>query len=843
MKKENTSQPLNESTMTPDALAALEKAGFSRRNFLKGTGALIVSVSAVGLAKELGMSAGAAAAVAQQTDPRDLLDTWIAIAEDGHVTAYTGKVELGQGIYTAQTQIVAEELYVPFNRVTLIQGDTAYGPNREGTPDQGTTAGSQSHPTNFNPLSRNRSLLTAAATAREALLNLASQRLGVPVDQLTINDGVISVRTDPSQQVTYGALIGGQQFSLPMNPNAPLKDPSTWTIRGTSVPRVEVPAIVTAQFEYIYNVRVPGMVHGRVIRPAYVGGTLAGIVFSAPGKREINIELPVNGQTAVRALAANVHLVVRGNFVGVVADTQWEAIKAVESLKVTWNKPATPLPDQATIYDWLRTQPASHTRPVDSGNVDQVLAAARTAGRLIEATYLQAYNMHASMAASVGIADVKGEGPTGTATIWSGTQGVYNNLRAPVARIINIPAGNIRVIFKMGAGCYGLKGSDTAAFDAAILSQAVGKPVRVQLTRQDEMAWENYGYLYALDQRIAVDEAGNIIAWDSEGWRVNKGGRPSANSPGNVVTGELVGFPAPTVNPSDTIPNPPANAGNNGSNFVPSYVRGAGTNGISRYLGTVGIERVIIHTVASPFFTGPLRSPDRLQNTFAHESIIDEVAARVGADPVEYRLRHLNNVPVTEVISGERMKEVIRAAAQAANWDTRPSPKPGNPRTGVVTGRGIAGCLYEGNNGYCAVVAEVEVNQDTGEVVATRFFNSHDCGPITNPNGLMNQMEGGIYQGMSRALTEAVTWDSEKVTSIDWITYPVLTFGKVKTPEIVNVLIDRRDLGQKAMGAGETTITVVAAAIANAIYDATGARIRELPMTPARVLAALAARA
>jgi CO/xanthine dehydrogenase Mo-binding subunit len=256
----------------------------------------------------------------------------------------------------------------------------------------------------------------------------------------------------------------------------------------------------------------------------------------------------------------------------------------------------------------------------------------------------------------------------------------------------------------------------------------------------------------------------------------------------------------------------------------------------------VGIERVIIHTVASPFFTGPLRSPNRLQNTFVHESFIDEVAARVGADPVEYRLRHLNDVDVNQVISGERMKEVIRGAAQAANWDTRPSPKPGNSRTGVVTGRGIAACLYEGNNGYCAVVAEVEVDQDTGQVVATRFFNSHDAGPITNPNGLMNQMEGGIYQGMSRALTEAVTWDNEKVTSIDWITYPVLTFGS-RTPEIVNVLIDRRDLVQKAMGSGETTITCVAAAIANAIFDATGARVRELPLTPARVKAALDARA
>jgi CO/xanthine dehydrogenase Mo-binding subunit len=833
MKMRNTFQPINESTMTPDALAALDKAGLSRRSFLKGTGALIVSFSAAGLARKLGVDA---VAMAQQMDPRDKLDTWIAIAENGQVFSYTGKVELGQGILTAQMQIVAEELYVPFDRVTMIQGDTAYGPNGEGTPDQGTTAGSQSHPTNFSPLSRNRSLLTAAATAREALLGLAAGRLSVPVDQLSIRDGVIFVTSNPSQQATYAELIGGRQFSLPMNNNAPLKDPNTWTIRGTSVPRVEIPGIVTATHDYVFNVRVPGMVHGRVVRPPFVDGTV----------------VSVDNQSEVESLPGNVKVVRKGNFIGVVADTQWAAIKAVAALRVTWAKPANPLPDQATFYDWLRRQPSSHNRPVDtsvsadgmnSGLVDRTLAEAKAAGRLIEATYLQAYNMHASMGASVGVADVKGEGSTGTATIWSGTQGVYNNLRAPVARIINIPEANIRVIFKQGAGCYGLKGSDAAAFDAALLSQAVGKPVRVQLTRQDEMAWENYGPAYVHDQRIAIDEAGNIIAWDSEGWNLGKGGRPSGNNPGNVVTGELVGLNVGRVNPSTTIPNPPANVGGNGSNFIPSYVRGAGTNGTSRYLGKVGIERVIIHTIPSPFFTGPLRSPNRLENTFVHECIIDEVAAKVGADPVEYRLRHLNDVPVTAVVSGERLKECLRAVAEAANWDTRPSPKPGNPRTGVVTGRGIACCLYEGDNGYCAVVAEVEVDQDTGVVIATRFVNSHDCGPITNPNGVQNQMEGGIYQGMSRALAEEVTWDNEKVTSIDWITYPVQTFGRVPTPKIENVLIDRRDLGQKAMGAGETTITCVAAAIANAIFDATGARVRELPMTPARVKAVLDARA
>jgi CO/xanthine dehydrogenase Mo-binding subunit len=339
---------------------------------------------------------------------------------------------------------------------------------------------------------------------------------------------------------------------------------------------------------------------------------------------------------------------------------------------------------------------------------------------------------------------------------------------------------------------------------------------------------------------VGVDAQGNIIVWDHESWSMSKGGRPG-NNPGNLITGHLAGFPTPGFNLNTNTPQRPANFGN-GSNHVASYMAGCGVNSGcgpngARFLGTVKSERVLTHSMRSPFYTGPLRSPARLQNSFCHEQMIDEVAAAVGADPVEYRLRHLNDIPATEEVSGVRMKDCIRGAAQAANWDTRPSPKPGNPRTGVVTGRGIAACLYEGDNGYCAVVAEVEVDQDTGRVTPLRFWNSHDCGPITNPNGVENQMEGGLYQGMSRALAEEVTWDHEKVTSVDWVTYPVQTFGTTRTPEITNVLIDRH--GVEAMGAGETTITIVAAAIGNAIFDATGVRIRQLPYTPARVKAAL----
>jgi CO/xanthine dehydrogenase Mo-binding subunit len=810
MKIRNSSQLINQRTMTPDALAALEKAGFSRRSFLKGAGAMIVSFSVAGVADKLLGTGSAAAQVVNNAQ----LDSWVAIAADGSVTGYVGKVELGQGIRTVQTQLVAEYLEVAVNRVNLIQGDTDISPN------QGVTAGSNSHPTNFNP--GNGSLMSAVATARAALLDLAAKRFNVPVGNLVFSDGVISVPGDSSKRATIGELIGGKKFNLTVNVNAPLKDPRTWKVLGTPVGRLETPEVVTGRFEYAGTVRVPGMVHGRVVRPPFVGGTVGSI----------------DNQAQVESMPGNVKVVRRNDFIGVVADTQWAAQKAVEALKVTWKKPETPLPKQSEFYDWMLKQPNNRSLTVDSGDVDAKLAEAKAAGRYVEARYYHPYQMHASMGASVALADVRSD----RATVWCASQNVTVH-RGVVARLTGLPETSVRVVFKTGTGCYGINGADTIGFDAAILSHAVGKPVRVQLTRDDEMRWENYGPAYVIDQRVGLDAAGNIFVWDHESWTSTRGGRPAVNNPGNVITGHLAGFPTPRLNINNNPPTRPNNFGN-GSNHVPSYMTGNAVNSGPgplgyRYLGLIRSERVLVHTIASPFYTGPLRSPARLQNTWTHESFIDEVAAKVGRDPVEYRLRHLNDVSPQEEISGTRLKEVIIAAARAANWQTRPSPKPGNPRTGVVTGRGIAACLYEGDNGYCAVIAEVEVNQDTGEVTCLRFVNSHDCGPISNPDGVQNQMQGGIYQGMSRALAEEVTWNDYEITSIDWLTYPVLTFGR-RTPEIKNVLINRHDVD--AMGAGETTITCVAAAIGNAIFDATGARIRQLPLTPARVLAALQAR-
>jgi CO/xanthine dehydrogenase Mo-binding subunit len=379
----------------------------------------------------------------------------------------------------------------------------------------------------------------------------------------------------------------------------------------------------------------------------------------------------------------------------------------------------------------------------------------------------------------------------------------------------------------MGSGCYGLNGADTVSYDAALLSQAVGRPVRVQLSRQDEMAWENYGYAYVIDQRLGLDERGRILAWDYEGWFPALGSRPRTDTPGNVVTGFLAGFePAAVTEPS---PATDPESYENGSNAAPSYVAGC-VSGRCGGTGTIRSERVLTHTSRSMFFTGPLRSPSRLQNTFAHESILDEAAAHAGVDPLAYRLEHL---------SDPRLIEVLNAVARKAGWDARPSPKPGLSKTGIASGRGIACVLYEGDNGYCALAAHVEVDQDTGAILVKRLVAGVDVGPISNPDGLRNQIEGGTLQGVSRALHEEVTWDEEKVTSVDWATYRSLSLG-FELPEVETVLVDRRDV--PAMGAGETTITLAAAAIGNAIFDATGTRLREVPFTPERVKAALSGR-
>ena len=416
------------------------------------------------------------------------------------------------------------------------------------------------------------------------------------------------------------------------------------------------------------------------------------------------------------------------------------------------------------------------------------------------------------------LADVKPD----HATVWSATQSVYPT-RSIVAKLLALPIDSVRVIYVRGSGGYGLNGADAVSFDAALLSHAVGRPVRVQLSRQDEMAWENFGSACVIEQQAGIDDKGAIVAWDCETWLASRGGRPGYDQPGNVITGVLVGYAPELITPRAGAE--PAGELRNRNNVMPSYVARC-VDGKCGGAGTVRSERVLSHTVQSPFFTGPLRSPVRLQNTFAHECFMDEISARVKADPVAFRLQHLRET---------RMIDVVKAAADAAKWEKRPSPKPNKARTGILNGRGIACVAYEGDNGYIALVAEVDVDQASGRVQPRSFTVALDCGPISNPDGLRNQTEGGILQGTSRALVEEVTWDDQQVTSKNWTTYDSLYLG-LEIPIIDIILLNPR--GVPATGAGETAITVVAAAIGNAIFDATGVRLREVPFTAERVKAA-----
>jgi len=757
----------------------------SRRDFLKSCGALIVSFSGASLIPVSATGQGEFGTHSSHVDP-EKLDSWLAVGADGTITAYTGKCDFGQGIFTAQTQLVAEELCVPIARVKLIQCDTAF------TPDQGTTSGSQSTPTNFN----SQNLALAAATAREALLSLAAEKFGESTGRLTVADGVIASTT--GRRITYSELVGTRQFDIPLNKAAKRRSMAEWTVLGKPIPSLDRVALMTGQFEFLHYVRVPGMLHGRIVRPPEMGATVAHV-----------------DESSVRQIPGLQKVVVRKDFVGVVAEQQYQAVFAARKLAVRWN-PGPELPAQTTFFEHLQNQPSHDTLSVDSGDVEKHLSASSA---VLQATYTYPYQMHGSLGASCAVADVKAD----QATVWSATQSAYPT-RSIVAKLLNLPLEKVRVIYVRGSGCYGLNGADAVSFDAAMLSQAVGRPVRLQFSRHDEMMWENLGSACVVSHRAAVGSDGRIAVWDRENWVASLGNRPGYDRPGNVISGMLVGYEPEPLKPGPA--EPPSGKFRNQSNTVPSYFAGCVGDSCGGN-GTIRSERALTHTVRSPFFTGPLRSPLRIQNTFANECFLDELSAQTKADPVVFRLRHLRDA---------RLIAVVNAAAKTSNWETRPSPAKRHLRVGEVSGRGIACVAYEGGNGYAALVAEVTVNLETGLVHPTRFVVALDCGPISNPDGLRNQVEGGILQGMSRALVEEVTWDNKRITSIDWETYNSLHLD-YEIPTIETVFVTPPDV--PATGAGETAITITPAAIGNAIFDATGARLRNVPFTSQRVAAAL----
>jgi nicotinate dehydrogenase subunit B len=749
-----------------------------RRQFLAGAGAMVV---AIGAPRLLHPEAAFAALeddfpVGQPVDP-DRIDSWVAIGGDGRVTILTGKEEQGTGVATATIQVAADELDVPFGSIDLIISDTWK------TVDQGYSSGSQSLITEYGP----NGVRQACAEARAALLAMAATKLNAPVADLTVSKGVVSVAGSPSRSVSYTSLIGGAKFNLAQTGKAKPKPFSAYKVAGTSVPRVEIPDIVFGNFTYVPDIRLPGMLHARMVRPPTLDSTLVSVDgFKGAAPKDL------------------VKVVVKRNLVAVVAKTQWGAVKAASQLKVTWK--IAPLPKFETFFDDLRAMsPTTDQVLVDTYDVDQKLA---SASKTVSATYRYPHQMHGPLGASVATAWVKDT----TATVWSSTQGVYQ-MRGALATVLGMPEENVHVLFVEGSGHYGLCAADNVSLDAAAISQAVGKPVRVQYTQADEHNSENFGPAYAWSLRGAVDTSGakpKIVTWDRTAWTSSRGNRPGP--PGNLPSGIQLGFPElPLPKSPPPTPSLAPNTVNN-RNEVPAYV--------------IPSQRVVTHTGKHSFLTAPLRAPWRIQNTFANESFMDELAHAAGADPLAFRLDHLEDT---------RLFAVTEAAGKLAKWQARPpASKLGTGRH--LSGRGISSSHYEGNNGYNALVVAVTVDTKTGKIVVDHAWSAQDCGPAVNPDGMRAQAEGCLMQGISRTLIEELKWGPDGITTRDWASYPVIRFTAM--PKFDFQIINRID--QPVLGAGEVLITNAAAAIANAVFDATGVRMRQVPLTPARVRAALA---
>jgi CO/xanthine dehydrogenase Mo-binding subunit len=740
----------------------------SRRRFLRNTGALVVTFSLAAALPRLA-DAAPALAQAQPAPPPPVpisLDGWVKIQGDGSVKVFTGRVELGQGNQTALSQIVADELDVAFDKIDLVMGDTAT------TPDQGPTWGSTTIRDAGSQLRQ------AAAEARLTLVNLAAKQLNVPAESLSVSNGVV---TSGAKSVSYAELIGDKQFNVelkgvmtpfglgPLMGEAKPKDPSQYRIVGTNVQRVDIAPKMTGQFTYMHDVKVPGMLHGRVVRPTGIHSNLLGLNGFDP---------PVPGARVVQS----------GNFVGVVAENEWDAIQGAENLQAVWSD-WEGLPDMNEISSFIRgTQSTDH--PGDhKGDAEAAIASAPVS---LKATYETPFEMHGSIGPSCAIADVQGD----KATVWTAFQAPHL-LKDHLANLLMIPADNIRVINVEGAGCYGGNGHHLATADAAVMSQMVGRPVRVQWMRADEHGWELKGPAMVQDLAGGVDASGNLVGYSHTTWTPP---HYAQYYPAGELMGRWVGLPLPGAFNLPVIPYD-----------IPN----------------LSVFQYDQAHFADAIRTGWLRGPAQFQHTFALESFMDELAAASGQDPVQFRLKYM---------SDPRLIAALNAAAQGAGWDPRPSPGPDAVSGATMaSGRGVAVTNRDGT--LVAEVAEVTVDRSTGDIHVNRFTVAHDCGLIINPKAVQAQVESNIIQATSRTLKEQVAFDNSNVTSLDWRSYPILTFPEV--PQVNTILINRPD--QPATGAGEGATCPVAAAISNAVFDATGVRLRSLPFRPDAVRAAFAA--
>lgn len=765
----------------------------SRRDFVKQAGMLVVGIAATPLVGRAGAFAPAALQLVTgpYPDPDFLqLDSWIVIRADNTATFFVGKTDLGQGTGTAFRQIMADELDIAYENTSCVMGST------HNTVDQGGSGGSDALQTDGYPMRR------VAAEARRVLLEMASKELGVPVSRLAVSDGVISVTEDNTTGVgslTYGDLVGGKRFNVTLTGKntdtttglAKLKPVQEMKNVGQSHPRYDVPPKVDGSLKWAVDMKAPGMVHARHVRPPFVGATLVSI-----------------DESSVKGIPGFVKVVSKGNYVAVVCEREENAIRAARQLKVEWKKPATaPFPASDKLFEYMRAAtPSSTGKPTEIGNVDAALAGAAT---IVEAEYDVPFQGHTSFGPAHAMADPS----NGQMTIYTNDMKSYG-MRNGVAQFLKMPRERIRVIWMEGSQGYGRTAADDAGFEAAYLANEIGRPVRVQWSRQEETAWDTKGPAYSFKMRGGLDAAGNVVALHYDACAADHN-HVGYNEHETVLISQLMGTrksppsPGRASLPSDmyAIPNR-----KNTTRVVP-----------------------LPQPFETPLRLGNLRDPDGPQVQFALESFIDELAHTAKADPVEFRLRMLQ--ASTQDDSGfKRARSIacIKAAAEKFGWHPRPSPvarRAGSSDPAeVLTGRGIA-YAYRSQT-VVATICEVEVNKQTGRIWAKRIVVAHDCGLVINPEGLIRVLEAGTLYGLSRALHEEVKFDAEKITSVDWNTSPTLRHED--TPERIDVVIvngdpnpNRPDL--QHYGAGETVVKPMLAAVANAVFDATGLRLRRAP--------------
>ncbi len=697
-------------------------------------------------------------------------ELYIAIDGQGGVTAFNGHVDLGTGIRTSLAQIVAEELDVPFENVVMVLGSTSAVPN------QGATIASETIQVTAKPLQR------AAATARHYLLRRAAEKLVLPLENLIVDDGIIRAVTGENASISFGELVEGVGVRLVIDPQVSLKPVADYRIIGSSWPRVDIPAKATGRWTYVHDVRVPGMLHGRVVRPPYAGFDHGPHV----GTSLISVD-----ESSVAHIAGLVAVVAIGDFVGVVASREENAAEAAKSLKVAWRQPPE-MADLNSPEEALRANPATPRKLIDRGNVDLALEGA---ANVMDRTYVWPYQMHGSIGPSCAVADYR----NGRLTVWSGTQNPFP-MRKDLSVLLDIPEEHIVVERLEAAGCYGRNCADDVTADAALLSRAVGQPVRVQLTREQEHAWEPKGAAQVIDVRGGLDLEGGPAAYDFE-----------TRYPSNL---------APTLPLLLTGKIAP----------VPEIVQMGDRTAIPPY--AYGNLRVTVHDMPPIARASWFRGVSAMPNTFAHESYVDELASAAGVDPIEYRLRYLQD---------PRAIDLVRATAERAKWVPHTGPGTLGSEGDLLYGRGFAYAVYVHGKfpgtaaAWAAWVADVAVNRKTGEIAVTRVTCGQDSGLMINPDGVRHQIHGNIIQSTSRVLKEQVGFSSTAVTSKEWGGYPLITFPEV--PDIDVLMIPRPD--EPPLGVGESASVPSAAAIANAVFDATGIRFRELPLTPERILAAL----